>query len=497
MIRINNLRLGQRLFLSVAAMAAALVLIILLGFRISDEAVRRMNGVYDQANSKTVAGVALGKAYSQDLVSLVNKLNQGSYPWNVGQGRLDQIQAEIQTNLSVLRLPPLDRDEDQLIQGIGEQTEAADAFIARLRSVLAEKDAAGLRALSRRMYPCVDPIGFHIDLFLDYELGRTRQLAEANHDSFQESYGGLALATLAGVLTLFFLVAAHLRRRVSKPLKQLVQGMREIAEGNGDLTRRLEENGKDEIGQVADAFNIFIGKLQTVTEMKQDLISVVSHQLKTPVAEINGYIENLLEGLAGELKPRQKEYLEDMREIGWDNYRLISDLLSVSKLERGVVTVDLKPVPARRIVELSIRDYEKLVNRKGLSLFLEDGEPDLWVNADQDKTVETLRNIINNAVKCTDKGSISIRWGSEGDSGLLEVQDTGIGMTPETLGRLFSKGRVFGQEAHRAGAGLGLFIGKKFMNLQKGDIRVKSEPGRGTCFTLVIPKCREEQRGAA
>jgi signal transduction histidine kinase len=239
-----------------------------------------------------------------------------------------------------------------------------------------------------------------------------------------------------------------------------------------------------------------VGKLRELNEMKNDLIAVVSHQLKTPVAEINGYVENLLEGLAGPLTARQVEYLRDMREIGKENFRLISDLLSVSKIERGVLAVDLKPVSLNHLVEMAIRDYDQPMLQKGLTLVLEPALKDVMALADMGKTVETLRNVINNAVKCTDRGSITISVKSEGGQGLIEVRDTGIGMSGETLGRLFTKARVMGKEAGRAGAGLGLFIAKSFMNLQNGDITVTSELGIGTCFCLSLPASREI-KGAA
>ena len=230
-----------------------------------------------------------------------------------------------------------------------------------------------------------------------------------------------------------------------------------------------------------------IDRMKEVNEMKNDLIAVVSHQLKTPVGEINGYIENLLDGIAGELTPKQKEYLSDMREISIENFRLISDLLSVSKIERGVLSVDLKPVSLNGLVEMAIRDYEQPVRQKGLTLVVQKAKEDFVVYADKEKTVETLRNLVNNAVKCTDQGSITISVKSEGEKGLVEVRDTGIGMTPETIDRLFAKTRVLGKESSRSGAGLGLFIAKSFMNLQNGDITVSSQLGKGSCFSLSIP----------
>ena len=236
-----------------------------------------------------------------------------------------------------------------------------------------------------------------------------------------------------------------------------------------------------------------ISERKQIEDMKNDLVSVVSHQLKTPVAEINGYIENMLEGLAGALSPKQERYLLDMKSIGMENYRLISDLLSMSKIERGVITVDPQPVPLGQFIELAFRDYETLIQKKGLELIIDNDPEGVWVLADSDKTVETLRNIINNAIKCTDRGSITIRLKTDGAFGVIEVVDTGIGMSEETLKRLFTKDRALGAEAGRSGAGLGLYIAKNFMNLQNGDITVTSIKDKGTCFSVKIPLSSKER----
>ena len=120
-------------------------------------------------------------------------------------------------------------------------------------------------------------------------------------------------------------------------------------------------------------------------------------------------------------------------------------------------------------------------------------ESDIRVLADSDKTVETLRNIINNAVKCTDRGSITISLGTDQTFGVIEVVDTGIGMNEETLKRLFTKDRALGAEAGRAGAGLGLYIAKHFMDLQNSEIEVASTQGEGSRFVLKIPMVSKER----
>ena len=243
-------------------------------------------------------------------------------------------------------------------------------------------------------------------------------------------------------------------------------------------------------GEVQYALAIFsdITERRHVEEMKQSLISVVSHQLKTPVGEINGYIENLLEGLAGELSPRQADYLMDMREIGMNNYRLIQDLLSLSKIERGLTTANLERLQLMEVIQLSLRDYESIMARKGLTLKLEGLEGSLEVMADRDKLVETLRNLVNNAIKFTDKGGITLSAQLRERVVLLDIKDTGNGISETAMAQLFTQKRVLGEEAGRAGAGLGLYVAKHFMKAQGGDITALTQPGKGSTFTLTIPR---------
>ena len=243
-------------------------------------------------------------------------------------------------------------------------------------------------------------------------------------------------------------------------------------------------------GELQYALAIFsdITERRHVEEMKQSLISVASHQLKTPVGEINGYIENMLDGLAGELSPKQSEYLMDMREIGMNNYRLISDFLNLSKIERGLTEAILEKQALMEIVALALRDYEDIMARKGLTLKLEGLATCPDVLADRDKLVETLRNLLNNAVKFTDKGGITLTAEVRDRAVLLRVRDTGKGISDTALAQLFTQKRVLGEEAGRAGAGLGLYVAKHFMKAQGGDITATTNPGKGSCFTLTIPR---------
>jgi len=229
-------------------------------------------------------------------------------------------------------------------------------------------------------------------------------------------------------------------------------------------------------------------------QYKSDFVALVSHQLKTPVAGIRGYVENMLDGLTGELNEKQKRYLSDMRALCLRNYRLISDLLNTSMIERGMLSLDLGPTRLSDIVNTVIKDYYGKMEEKGLALKAEGIKgQEIVVLADRDKFIESLSNIINNCIKFTDQGSIAIKISHDNEYGIVEVRDTGRGMSGETLEELFKREKILsGGPVAGGGAGLGLYIAKGFMKAQNGDITATSTIGKGSSFILKAPLDKEE-----
>jgi len=252
---------------------------------------------------------------------------------------------------------------------------------------------------------------------------------------------------------------------------------------------------KDDYGNPVGFIGISrdITERKQIEEMKSDFVSLVSHQLKTPVLGIKAGIENMLEGLAGDLTTEQKQYLQDMYDICVRNYRLVTNLLNISVIERGVLSLDIKPVKLREIVDLAVQNYRKSIEEKGLALNLEETDETVIVRADRDKTVEALSNVINNAVKFTDTGSITIKITREGKCGIVEVRDTGEGISDNVLNTLFTKEKVLsGTQCTGGSAGLGLYIAKAFMKVQEGDITATSVVGEGSTFVLKILRERRK-----
>ena len=232
-----------------------------------------------------------------------------------------------------------------------------------------------------------------------------------------------------------------------------------------------------------------ITERKKIEQIKTDFVSFISHQLRTPVAGLMAYIDNMLDGIIGDLNSKQVEYLKEMRDVCARGNQLIADLLNVSRLERGVISVDIQPIYLRDKVEIAVREYKTSIKEKGLALDINEVEKGVLVLADGDKLAEVLKNVLHNAYKFTKAGSINIEISSEGNLGIVKVKDTGIGMTEAVMKDLFKKERVFGGAiAAAGGAGLGLYIAKGFMKLQGGDITVESVFGEGSTFIISLPK---------
>jgi len=271
----------------------------------------------------------------------------------------------------------------------------------------------------------------------------------------------------------------------------------------GLAPRNYEFKFMDRSGYVKDMFMTIamipntgrsIASLQDITErkrveqMKSDFVSLVSHQLKTPVAQFKGYIYNMLSGLTGELTPKSREYLEDMQLIANKNYRLLSDLLNVSRIERGVISVDIRPVALKEIVDEAVAPYYDQIKAKGLDIQIDGLEQEIIVLADKEKLIEALGNTVHNALKFTDVGSISVRVSCKESFAVIAVIDTGNGISPDRLDRMFSRDMALdGAPISGGGAGLGLYIAKQFLRLQNGDISVQSMPNKGSSFIFTIP----------
>ena len=295
----------------------------------------------------------------------------------------------------------------------------------------------------------------------------------------------LVAGAAAGAISL--LLARWLARGMTQPLRDMAAAVRRMEVG--DYTARVHTTSRDELGQLAVAFNRMSAELENLERSRRDLVANVSHELKTPIAAIRAHLENLADGVE-EPDPRTLQVMLGQTErLG----RLVDQLLDLSRLESGEVrlhreVVPLAPLVARVFSEISVGRSVTDVKLDG------DIDPDLIVQADPERIHQVLFNLVDNAVRFTPPGgAVRITARHEDDRVEVTVADTGVGIPPEHLPRLFE--RFYRVDVARSrgdgGTGIGLAIARSVVEAHGGRIVAESVPGHGSTFTFDLPAARD------
>jgi signal transduction histidine kinase len=252
-----------------------------------------------------------------------------------------------------------------------------------------------------------------------------------------------------------------------------------------------ETKTRKKVEQLADELNLSNERLKDLDKQKSEFISIASHQLRTPLTAIKGYVSLLLEGSYGEIKPDIKDVLNKVYSVNDRLVHLVEDLLNVSRIEAGRIQYNFQPTQLADILTELHDMFGMTAKNKGLEFNLNLPEPKLpKIVADPNKIKEISSNLIDNAIKYTPSGSVTVTLSQEGPNARIVIADTGIGIKPEDKGHLFTK-FVRSKETSRmvvGGAGLGLFVGKSFVMAHKGTIRAESEgEGKGSQFIIELP----------
>ena len=233
-------------------------------------------------------------------------------------------------------------------------------------------------------------------------------------------------------------------------------------------------------------------RLKEVDQMKDEFISMASHELRTPVTGIKGYLSMILEGTFGEVSDEIKENLEIAQKETERLGNLVEDLLNVSRIEQGRLKVDLQTLVITDLIVDTIKGLKIQADAKKLSLEFKPHTPELPpINIDPDRLTQVLINLLGNAIKYTMKGGVEVSTEAKNYGELLEIRikDTGLGMSAQEREKLFEKFyRIKTEETKDIiGTGLGLWITKQLVELMKGKIAVDSIKGVGTQVTLNFP----------
>jgi signal transduction histidine kinase len=289
---------------------------------------------------------------------------------------------------------------------------------------------------------------------------------------------GLAAGTIA------LLLALVLSRRILRPVEALTAAARKMEQG--DLSQRVDVNAKDEIGELAHAFNAMASGLARVEQLRRNMVSDVAHELRTPLSNIRGYLEALQDGVA-EPSPALIGSLHDEALL---LSRLVDDLQDLALAEAGQLTLVRRPMALRDIVEPVVQAMQPRARKQNLcvNMVLPPDVPPVIVDAE--RIGQVLRNLLQNAFTHTPPGGQIMISATTIDAMVaVKVRDTGHGIAAEHSPYVFDRFYRADRSRSRAtgGAGLGLAIVKQLVQAHGGDVRVASTLGVGTTFTFTVP----------
>ncbi|MBI5826025.1 MAG: PAS domain S-box protein [Chloroflexi bacterium] len=230
---------------------------------------------------------------------------------------------------------------------------------------------------------------------------------------------------------------------------------------------------------------------------KDEFLANMSHELRTPLNSVLGFSESLLEGIRGPMDTKQQQAVEMIHASGQHLLGLINDVLDVSKIEAGKFELQLENLPVDEICRSSLNFIRQLANRKSITVEYS-SSPAAAIHADPKRLKQILVNLLHNAVKFTpDEGSVTLDVQADAAQGLMRfsITDTGIGISTEDQQKLFKPFVQVDSSLSRQyeGTGLGLTLVKKLVEMHGGSVELQSEPGKGSCFTFVLPWNQKEQ----
>lgn len=231
-----------------------------------------------------------------------------------------------------------------------------------------------------------------------------------------------------------------------------------------------------------------VSKEEQIDKMKDEFLSIASHEMRTPLTVIKGVVSMILEGDYGELNDKLKPPLSDVAASTERLTVLVGDMLNVSRLESGKLKFNLQTVDLKVVIEDVVKTLQPLVKDKNIKLAAGQLSSDP-VQADQDKLRVVLNNLLGNAIKFTDYGNVVISSKPDGEKLEIEVSDSGIGIAKEDQDKLFGRfAQINTGEGRPQGTGLGLYISREFIRKMGGDLYLKySERGKGSTFVFSLP----------
>ena len=290
---------------------------------------------------------------------------------------------------------------------------------------------------------------------------------------------------IAPVLLMFFALYV-MTYRLTRPLKLMSDAAKAMA--RGDFSKRIPVTSDDEIGELAVSFNQMTNSLSQLEGMRKSFIANVSHELKTPMTTIGGFIDGIIDGT---IEPDQQKYYlgivsDEVKRLS----RLVQSMLSLSRLESGEFSINPSSFDFCELLLNVVLSQEQRIEKQRININGLDSIGSVTVNADRDLIYQVIYNLVDNAIKfCDEGGTVSFVLRSDGKRMIFSISNTGKGIPPEALPMVFERFYKVdkSRSANKNSTGLGLHIAKTIIKNHGGMITVSSRENEFTCFEITLP----------
>ncbi|MGH2906802.1 MAG: ATP-binding protein [Solirubrobacterales bacterium] len=406
------------------------------------------------------------------------------------QASFAQLQKDVQASARWLDGSDKKRVEAAAASTIDWKASVLQAVIDDVRA--GDPSAAQARLLSTRNDREIAEVGLAISVTMD-EVVKRQLRAEKSSRTLLFATGGVIIAALFALIAGAIVFLLPLRKRVVEPLEDIARASKSI--GDGDFSARVERRGVHETELAAAAFNQMadivehhIDEYEHLDDLKNQFIAAASHELRTPITSIRGYVEMHLDGEVGDISETQRKNLEVVQRNALQLGELIDDLLTLSSVnQQGRVALVTERCDLTEILKEATSELRPLAVESRIELDKR-CEGDLTINADRARIRRVFLNIVSNAIKFSAPGArVVIRATREEDFVAVSVADTGIGIAEEDLPRIGQ--RFFRAQSARDtyGTGLGLSIAGELIEMHGGRLEIHSRVGEGSTFTVLLP----------
>lgn len=327
----------------------------------------------------------------------------------------------------------------------------------------------------------------------DNDLGYSAVRLVSSMERIDRSVSMIALILIVicfAILILMFASGLYFIKSIVIPVRQIGSTARRYA--IGDFSVRITKKNDDEIGELCDIVNHMASELALSEQMKNEFISSVSHELRTPLTAIKGWAETV-----GSMPDDSETIAKGMRVITSESERLsrmVEDLLDFSRMQNGKFSLNKNTMDILAELGDAVLIYAEKAKREGISIIYD--EPDMlpFVYGDRNRLRQVFVNVIDNAIKYSDKGGIVSVQATMSDARHIEVDvsDTGCGISPQDLPKV--KTKFYKANHTRRGSGIGLAVADEIVALHGGKLEIFSEQGVGTTVTITLPVQKQENK---